>query len=578
MNSLTMTTLTINDQQVSAPSGSTILDAAKRAGISIPTLCHLPTLQPSGACRICVVEIEGRPGLTPACAFPAAEGMKIKTHSPKVVNARRTIVELLLANHPQECLTCVKDGNCELQLLAREYDIREIPYSGDRRTGKLDVSDPAIRRDPDKCVLCGRCVRVCEEVQSVGAIDFVNRGFQATVAPPFGKDLNLTACVGCGQCVMVCPTGALVEQSAERQVWDALHDPDKIVMVQTAPAVRFTLGEEFGLPAGSECTGQMVSALRRLGFKKVFDTDFAADLTIMEEGSELVSRIKNGGVLPMLTTCSPGWIKFVEHFYPECIPNLSSCKSPQQMMGALVKAFYAKEHGIDPAKLFLVSVMPCTAKKLEAQRPEMSHDGILDVNAVLTTRELSRLIRLSGIDFRSLPEERFDSPLGISSGAADIFAASGGVMEAALRSAHYLITGTDLEKIEFTAVRGLEGLKEAQIPMGGLTLKVAVCNSLGQARALLDRVKAGKADYHFVEVMSCPGGCIGGGGQPYNLDRTRVIDRMKSVYAHDASKSLRMSHHNPSIKEVYEKYLGSPLSEVSHHHLHTHYQPRTSEG
>lgn len=570
--------LTINNVPVTAPAGSTILDAARSVGIDIPTLCHLPGLSPSGACRICVVELEGRNGLTPSCAFPAANGMKVLTHSPRVVQARKAIIELLLANHPQECLTCVRSGNCELQTLAQQYGVREVRFSGSTRKSKLDVSSPSLVRDSDKCILCGRCVRVCDEVQSVGAIDFIRRGFQTRVGPAHNKDLNLTACVGCGQCVLVCPTGALAEQSAEREVWDALNDKDRMVVVQTAPAVRVALAEEFGLPAGTACTGKMVAGLKRLGFAKVFDTLLSADLTIMEEGSELVHRIKNNGVLPMMTSCSPGWIKFVEHFYPDFIPNLSTCKSPQQMLGAVIKHFWARKAGVDPRKVFVVSVMPCTAKKLEARRPEMATDGIPDVDAVLTTRELARMIRMMGIDFSTLAEEQHDDPLGLGSGAGDIFGTSGGVMEAALRTAYHLVTGKELGNVDFTDVRGVQGLKEAEVDLDGLKVKVAAVNSLSQARKVLERIRSGEAKYHFIEVMTCPGGCIGGGGQPLGVDRSRVVARMKSTYAIDASKQLRKSHHNTAVQALYQEYFHKPLSEVSHKHLHTHYQPRTPEG
>ena len=566
-------TVHVDDQAVQVTPGSTILDAARAAGVAIPTLCHLPGLSPTGACRICVVEVEGRPGLVPSCAFPAADGMKVKTRTPRILAARQAVVELLLANHPQECLTCVRGGGCELQQLAEQNSVREVRFQGLRRRSKLDVASPAIVRDPDKCILCGRCVRVCDEVQGIGAIDFAGRGFQTRVAAAFGQDLNLGTCVGCGQCVVVCPTGALSEQSAEREVWDALQDPDRVVVVQTAPAVRVTLGEALGLPPGEECTGRMVAALRRLGFDRVFDTDLAADLTIMEEASELVARVQKGGPFPLFTSCSPGWVRFVETFYPDLIPNLSSCKSPQQMMGALVKSFWAREQGIDPKRIFSVSVMPCTAKKAEARRPEMGRDGLSDVDAVLTTRELVRMIRRAGVDFASLAAEEHDDPLGLASGAGDLFGTSGGVTEAALRTAHHLVTGRNLERVEVKAVRGEEARREAEIPLGDLTVRLAVVSSLGAARKLIEEIRRGEKSYHFVEVMTCPGGCVSGGGQPHGVDRTRVARRREATYALDAHSRLRRSHDNHAVRDLYAKYLQAPLSAEAHRYLHTHYRP-----
>jgi NADP-reducing hydrogenase subunit HndD len=565
-------TVQIDDRPVQVPPGATLLDAARAAGTSIPTLCHLPKLAPSGACRICVVEIEGRPGLVPSCAFPATDGMKVKTRTPRVLAARQAVIELLLANHPQECLTCVRNGGCELQRLAEQNTVREVRFQGLRRRSKLDVASAALVRDADKCILCGRCVRVCEEIQGVGAIDFAGRGFQTRVAPAFGQDLNLGTCVGCGQCAVVCPTGALAEQSAEREVWDALHDPERVVVVQTAPAVRVTLGEALGLPAGEECTGRMVAALRRIGFDKVFDTDLAADLTIMEEGSELVERIKHGGPFPLFTSCSPAWVRFVETFHPELLPNLSSCKSPQQMMGALVKSFWAYEQNVDPRKIFSVSVMPCTAKKAEARRPEMGRDGLADVDAVLTTRELIRLIRRAGIDFASLPNESHDDPLGLSSGAGDLFGTSGGVAEAALRTAHFLVTGREMERVEVHEVRGDQTLREAEIPIGDLSVRLAVVSSLGAAHKLVEQIRKGEKQYHFVEVMSCPGGCISGGGQPHGVDRVAVARRREATYALDSRRPLRRSHDNGAVRQLYAKYFEAPLSHQAHRYLHTHYQ------
>jgi NADH-quinone oxidoreductase subunit G/NADP-reducing hydrogenase subunit HndD len=567
--------ITLNGQNIETFENNTILQAARAVGVEIPTLCYMANTSVTGACRICVVEVDGARNLVPACAFPVAEGMKIETHSPRVRRARKTIIELLVANHPPDCLKCVRNQNCQLQSLAEEYGVTEIRYKGKIRHNLPDFSAIAIERDPDKCILCGKCVKVCEEVQSVCAIDFSKRGFESIVTPSFGKTLDETVCINCGQCVMVCPTGALREKSAVKQVFEAIHDKTKHVVVQTAPAIRVTIGEAMGMDAGAISTGKMVTALRKLGFDKVFDTDNAADLTIMEEGSELVDRIKNGGVLPMMTSCSPGWIKFMEHFFPQLLPNLSSCKSPHEMMGAMVKSFYAKKHNIDPKDIFVVSIMPCTAKKFEAQRPELSADGNPDVDAVLTTRELVKMLKSSGIKFDVLQDSEFDNPFGTASGAGDIFAASGGVMEAALRSAYYLLTGKDLEHIDFQDVRGFSYLKEATIPVNGMDLKIAVVNSLGQARKVMEMVANKEVDYHFIEVMSCPGGCIAGGGQPLNTDPERLKARLKSIYAIDANKKLRLSHHNPDIKKLYDEFLEKPLSHTSHKYLHTHYTKRS---
>lgn len=567
--------LTINGHAIQAYEGSTILQAAKQAGIVIPTLCYLANASVTGACRICVVEVDGARNLVPACAFPIAEGMKVETHSTRVRTARKTIIELLIANHPQDCLQCERNRSCKLQELAEEYGVRERRYIGKVRHNLPDFSSVAIERDPDKCILCGKCVKVCDEIQSVCAIDISKRGFESIVTPAFNHSLEQTVCINCGQCVMVCPTGALREKSNVKDVFEAINDPDLHVVVQTAPAIRVTIGEAMGMEPGAISTGRMVTGLKKLGFDKVFDTDLAADLTIMEEGSELVHRIKNSGVLPMLTSCSPGWIKFIEHFYPSLIPNLSTCKSPHEMLGSVVKHFYAKKMNWDPKKVYTVSIMPCTAKKFEASREELSNDGMQDVDAVLTTRELVKMFKSSGIDFHHLEDSEFDNPLGTASGAGDIFAASGGVMEAALRSAYYLITNKELENIDFQAVRGLESIKEATVNINGLDVKVAAVSSLGAARKVMEKVAAGESDYHFIEVMTCPGGCIGGGGQPLNTDPERLRARLKSVYAIDSAKKLRLSHHNPDVKKLYEEYFKEPLSEASHKYLHTHYKKRS---
>ena len=567
--------LTINDRPVEAPRGASILEAARSAGLRIPTLCHVEGLSPAGACRICVVETAPDGKLLPACAYPAEEGMVIQTNSVAVRQARKTIIELLLANHKQDCLYCVRNMQCELQSLAAEYGVREKRFFGRMRSYHQDLSSPSIERDPEKCILCGRCVRVCEEVQHVGAIDFTRRGFDTMVLPAFNRDLSVAPCVYCGQCVLECPTAALREKDHLKPVFDALKDPAKHVVAQVAPAIRVSLGEEFGLPAGTVVTGKIPSALHHLGFKRVFDTDISADLTIMEEASELIDRIQNGKTLPMFTSCSPGWVKFIEHFYPELLPHLSTCKSPQMMMGAVIKSYYAQKIGVSPADIFVVSIMPCTAKKYEAQRPEMAPHGIPDVDAVLTTREIARMIRMSGLEFTRLPDIPFDEPLGISSGAGDIFASSGGVMEAALRTAYYFLTGENLAKLDFSSVRGLEGTKSAEVKIKDLTVKVAVVSGLDNAARMLDSIREkGGSDYHFIEIMCCPGGCIDGGGQPLPRSKEILKARMQAVYSIDQGKALRLSHENPGIKALYAEYLGKPNGHRAHELLHTHYTGR----
>jgi NADH-quinone oxidoreductase subunit G/NADP-reducing hydrogenase subunit HndD len=565
--------LTIDNIPVEVEAGTTILKAAEKAGIHIPTLCYLEGINEIGACRVCVVEVEGARNLMASCVAPVADGMVVKTNSPRVRMARRLNVELLLSNHKMECPTCIRNLNCELQSLAQELGVRQIRFEGKKSEYPIDDSTPAIIREPDKCILCRRCVAVCEKVQGVKAIAPMGRGFDTVIAPAFQDKLLDIACVECGQCTLVCPVGALYEKDYTNEVWAALADAEKFVVVQTAPATRVSIGQEFGLPPGSINTGQMVAALRRLGFDRVFDTDFSADLTIMEEGSEFIERFTKGGPLPLITSCSPGWIKFMEHFYPEFIPNVSTCKSPQQMFGAVAKTFYAQKAGIDPAKMVVVSIMPCTAKKFECQRPEMRDSGYQDVDYVLTTRELARMIREAGIDFRNLPEEQYDDPLGESTGAAVIFGATGGVMEAALRTAYELITGKTLPSLDFYDVRGLKGIKEATVDIEGTKVRVAVAHSLGHARQLLERVKAGE-QYHFIEIMCCPGGCIGGGGQPIPTNTEIREQRIKGIYQADVEMPIRKSHENPSIQALYREFLGKPLSEKSHHLLHTHYTPR----
>ncbi len=569
-----MVTITVNNRKIEAESGEMLLDALKRVGISVPTLCHMPDLAPSGACRMCVVEVEGSSSLVPSCAFPVAEGMVIKTHSPRAVRARKTIIELLLADHPDDCLYCNRNNNCQLQSLAAELGVRERRFAGAKSRYDLDVSSAAITRDPAKCILCGKCVRMCEEVQGVAAIDFINRGSQTTVGSAFDEGLNVSSCITCGQCIMVCPTGALRERSDVKPVLAALEDPDKVVVFQHAPAVSVTLAEEFGIKAGTDVCGTMTAAMKALGADYVFDTSFSADLTIMEEGSELVQRVSNGGKLPMITSCSPGWIKFVETFYPDFIDNLSTCKSPQQMMGAVIKTYFAEKNGIDPKNIFSVSVMPCTAKKFEAARKEMVRDGIADIDAVLTTREMANLIRMRNLDMQALPPEATDSPLGERSTAGKLFGASGGVMEAAVRTAHVLITGEEMGDLKIQAVRGLEGRKEASVMVGDMQVNVAVVSGLGNARALLDEIREGRSDLHFIEVMTCPGGCIAGGGQPIGTDIEAVKGRMKSLYDIDRDGPLRVSHKNTEVQKLYKDFLGEPLGHKSHELLHTHYEER----
>jgi len=572
---MAMVTLTIDGRTVSVESGTTVLVAAQTAGIHIPTLCYLKDINCIGACRVCVVEVEGARALQTACTYPATEGMVVKTNTPAVRAARKAVVELLLSNHPQDCLTCFRNQNCELQSLAQELNIREIRYEGERKHYPIDESSFAIVREPEKCILCRRCVSACQQVQGVYALGMAERGFDSIVTPVFQEGLGDVACVNCGQCVLACPTGALHEKDDTGKVWAALADPSKHVIIQTAPAVRVAIGEEMGLEPGSLVTGKMVAAIRRLGFDKVFDTDFTADLTIMEEGHELLERLNHGGKLPMITSCSPGWIKYIEHFYPDYLDHLSTCKSPQQMFGALAKTYYAERAGIAPKDIVSVSVMPCTAKKFEAQRPEMDDSGYQDVDIAITTRELGRMFREAGLDFASLPEEEYDAPLGISTGAGVIFGATGGVMEAALRTVYEVVTGKTLEKVEFTAVRGLDGIKEATVMVGDLPVKVAVAHGLANAKKLMELIKAGKADYHFIEIMACPGGCIGGGGQPIPTDLDIRAKRAAAIYTADELAVLRKSHENPAVQKLYEEFLEKPLGEKSHHLLHTHYTKRS---
>jgi len=577
-----MVNVTIDGRKIQVPKNYTVLEAAKYANIDIPTLCFLKDINEIGACRMCVVEIKGARSLQADCVYPVSEGLEINTQSPAVREARKVTLELILSNHEKKCLTCVRSRTCELQKLAEELNIKDIRFEGEMYKYPIDDLSPSIVRDPNKCILCRRCVSMCKNIQTVAAIDTHERGFRTIVGSAFNKSLNDVPCVNCGQCIAVCPVGALREKDDTDRVWEALANKDLHVIAQTAPAVRVALGEEFGMPIGSRVTSNMVSALKRLGFDKVFDTDTAADLTIMEEGTELIERIKNGGKLPLITSCSPGWIKFCEHNYPEFLDNLSTCKSPHQMFGAVLKSYYAEKMGIDPSKVFVVSIMPCTAKKFEAQRPEMAATGYPDVDVVLTTRELARMIREAGIDFAELPEGHFDDPMGEGSGAGVIFGATGGVMEAALRTVAEILSGKTVDNadcIEYNEVRGLKGIKEAIIELEGIKLKAAVAHGLGNARKLLDRIKAGEADYHFIEIMACPGGCVNGGGQPIQPSEVRSwIDlrreRAKAVYDEDRSLPIRKSHENPAVKKLYAEYLEKPGSHRAHELLHTHYVKR----
>ena len=567
-------TLTIDGRQVTVPAGTSVLEAATQAGVKIPTLCYLEGLNEIGSCRLCVVEIEGAKTLAASCVTPAAQGMVVHSNTRQVREARRAVLELIISNHPFDCLTCVRSGSCELQALAESLGIREIRFAGAKAHHAVDDSTPSIVRDPDKCILCRRCVAVCEQVQGVSAINVSGRGFNSVVSPAGQLPLGDAACTLCGQCILVCPTGALSEVDSTRKVWEALGDAKKHVVVQTAPAIRVALGEEFGLAPGSIVTGQLVAGLRALGFDRVFDTNFTADLTILEEGNELLQRLTTGGTLPMITSCSPGWIKFIEHFYPDMLGNLSTCKSPQQMFGALAKTYYAERAGVDPADMFVVSIMPCTAKKFECERPEMRSSGYQDVDAVLTTRELARMLREAGIDPTTLEPEDYDAPLGIGTGAAVIFGATGGVMEAALRTVYEVVMKQDLPSLDFREVRGFEGIKEAEVVLGDTTVRVAVAHTLGNARKLLDRVRSGEASYHFIEIMACPGGCIGGGGQPIGTNTERRLERIDAIYQADRDLPLRKSHDNPEVKQLYEEFLGEPLGHKSHELLHTQYTAR----
>lgn len=570
-----MVNITINNKEVSVPEGINILNAAKQAGIEIPTLCHHPDQSIKANCRVCIVEVEGSKTLPSSCSTPVQEGMIIHTNSARALEARKVIIELLLANHDADCLTCHRNLNCELQKIAVQSGVRVNRFENVLEMKPVDLSSPSIVRNANKCVRCGRCVEICRDIQGVNIIESIGRSTDIEILPAFGKYLSDVACTTCGQCSTVCPVAAIYEKEEIDYVWEAINDPVKHVIVQTAPAVRVSIGEEFGMESGGIVTGKLVAALRRLGFDKVFDTDFTADLTIMEEGHELLQRIKTGGTLPMITSCSPGWINYIEQYYPELLEHVSSCKSPQQMFGALAKSYYAQAMDIDPKNIYVVSIMPCTAKKYEAKRPEMSVDGInQDVDAVLTTRELGRMLKQAGIDFSSLEDEEYDEPFGITTGAAVIFGATGGVMEAALRTVYEVVTGKTLTKLDFHAVRGLGGIKEAEVDLDGTKVKVAVAHSLSNAGKIMEMIKQGNAPYHFIEVMCCPGGCIGGGGQPYHTTDELRAKRITAAYMADRGLQIRKSHENPAVVALYDKYLEKPLGERSHHLLHTQYKNR----
>ena len=574
-----MVNLTIDNQKVTVPKGTTILEAAKTAGIDIPTLCFLKDINEVGDCRMCIVEVEGRRGFATSCIQTVEEGMVVHTHTQNVLEARHVILDLIISNHAKDCLTCTRSGNCELQTLATKFNVLNIEFEGERTEHKIDDLSPSIVRDFNKCILCRRCVAACKNVQKIGAIDCINRGFESCISTVGDHSLNDVNCTFCGQCIEACPTGALHEKETINDVWVKLKDPDTTVIVQTAPAVRVALGEEFGMPIGTNVVGKMVTALKRLGFDKVFDTNTGADLTIMEEANEFIERFTKNDNLPMITSCSPGWVKYIEMNYPELLPHLSSCKSPHEMFGAILKTYYANREGLDPEKIYVVSVMPCIAKKFERQRPEMMEDNLYDVDNVITTRELARMIKQANIEFEKLEDSNFDSPMGEASGAGAIFGTTGGVMEAALRTAQDTLTGKDLPKIDFEQVRGGEGIKRATINIAGKDINVVAASGLANARTILEEIKSGKANYQFVEIMACPGGCIMGGGQPIKSSKVRAeVDvrklRADALYTIDERSIVRKSHENPFMKKLYKDFLEKPGSEIAERLLHTTYTKR----
>ena len=574
-----MVTLTIDGETIKAKKGTTILQAAKQAGIDIPTLCFLKDINEVGDCRMCIVEVEGRRGFATSCIQTVEEGMVVHTHTPNVLEARRTVLDLIISNHAKDCLTCTRSGNCELQELATKFNVLHVEYPGEMTKHKIDDKSPALVRDFNKCILCRRCVATCKNVQGIGAIDCINRGFESCISTVGDHSLNDVNCTFCGQCIEACPTGALHEKETIKEAWAELKDPDTYVIAQTAPSIRVALGEEFGMDIGTNVEGKMITALKRLGFNKVFDTNTGADFTIMEEATEFVERFKENAELPMMTSCCPGWVRYIEENYPELLPHLSSCKSPHQMFGALLKTYYAKKENIDPSKIYVISIMPCVAKKFEAIRPEMQNDGLYDVDNVITTRELSRMIKQANIEFAKLEDSEFDNPMGEATGAAAIFGTTGGVMEAALRTAGDLLTGEDLEKIDFKEVRGGKGIKKATVNIAGKEIKVVAASGLKNAREILEEIKSGKADYQFVEIMACPGGCIMGGGQPIKSSKIRAdVDvrklRSEALYTIDEKSTIRKSHENPVLKTIYKEYLGNPGGELAHKLLHTHYEKR----
>ena len=569
--------ITIDNQNISVQEGTTILEAAKKVGIDIPTLCFLKDVNEIGDCRMCVVKVEGRRGFTTACIQKVEEGMVIKTHTPEIIEARHVMLDLIISNHDKDCLTCTRMGNCELQALAAKFGIQSIEYKGERKEHQIDNLSPSIVKDPNKCILCRRCVAVCKNVQKIGAIDCGNRGFESSISTSYNKSLKDTNCVYCGQCIEACPTSALREKENIDEVWAKLKDPEVHVIVQTAPAVRVALGEEFKMPIGTNVTGKMVTALKRLGFDKVFDTNTGADFTIIEEANEFIERFKENDNIPMITSCCPAWVRYIEINYPELVQHLSSCKSPHEMLGALIKTYYAKKENINPEKIFVVSVMSCIAKKYERQRRELANSGLSDVDCVITTRELARMIKYANIRFENLEDSEFDNPLGESTGAAAIFGTTGGVMEAALRTAQDILTGKDLERIEFEQIRGEKKIKRATVSINGKNIKVVVASGLANAQKIMEEIRAGKADYQFVEIMACPGGCIMGGGQPIKNSRTRAeydIRKLRadSIYSIDEKSKLRKSHENPVVKKVYEQYLERPGSYRAEKLLHTTYK------